>query len=662
MKKLILFILIVCFSVSASAQDPMIQQIVEDILESAGENMSDETDFQEILDDLIRFKQNPLNINQATATELIQLHLLSSFQIENLISFRQKTVTIYSIYEMASIEGFTPDVLQRLEPFVSFNTEALNKVGRKSQNDLFLRSSRSFTSEVQPQTTNYEGSSERYYLRFRHESVNSEYGIVAEKDPGEAFFSQSNKHGFDYYSAYANFRLGKADNRIYAGDYIVRFGQGLVAWQGFAMGKSSETTQIFRSDQGIRSYSSTDENLFFRGLAAKFKVGNVELSPFISFHRVDAHVDTLSGNSWFGAFQTSGYHRTESEIAGENSVNQFTAGGHASYSYKRWAFGFTTVFNRFNTDMIPDDEPYNHFLPHGKDNLVAGCDWKGSIDKLYFFGEAAVSSNTGKALLTGLMLKPASNAELSLVYRNINTSYFSYFSNAFTESSRINDEQALYLGMKFFPAAHWTVLAYADLFRNKWIKYTTAAPSAGTEMMAQLSFVPTRKTSFYLRFFQEEKDQKEITDILKYNVSQLINRLRLNYAQILNDQFSMKSRVEISFYTRENQEKGFLIFQDVVYKPIQKPFAINGRIAYFNTDGYSSRLYAYENDVLYSFSIPPMYGHGFRSYLNLQLRFSPKISFWLKFAATHQLAQTTGETAINSSTKSEIKLQLRYQF
>jgi hypothetical protein len=124
----------------------------------------------------------------------------------------------------------------------------------------------------------------------------------------------------------------------------------------------------------------------------------------------------------------------------------------------------------------------------------------------------------------------------------------------------------------------------------------------------------------------------------------------------------MKSRIEFSFYSRESQEMGFLIFQDAVYKSQQRPFSINGRIAYFNTDGYDSRLYAYENDVLYSFSIPPLYGQGFRSYLNFQHSFSSHLSFWLKFAATLQMAQTTGETTINSSVKSEIKLQLRYQF
>ena len=69
----------------------------------------------------------------------------------------------------------------------------------------------------------------------------------------------------------------------------------------------------------------------------------------------------------------------------------------------------------------------NQFLPDGKENLVAGFDWKGSVKKIFFFGEAAIGKNSGKALLAGAMMKPASNAELSLVYRNINKTYFQLF-------------------------------------------------------------------------------------------------------------------------------------------------------------------------------------------------------------------------------------------
>jgi len=428
------------------------------------------------------------------------------------------------------------------------------------------------------------------------------------------------------------------------------------------MGKSAETTQVFRSDQGVKSYSSTDENQFFRGMAGQFTFRNFTFYPFLSRHKLDASVDTLDGKLYFGAFQTSGYHRTGSEIAGENSLEQIVGGGHVTYSHNQWSLGLTTVYTRFDAYMDRSDEPYNQFLPEGKDNLVAGFDWRGSFRKIFFFGETAMSKNSGKALLTGVMMKPASNAELSLVYRNINKTYFSFFSNAFTESSRTNDEHALYLGLKVFPASHWIVWAYADFFRYQWLKYTTAAPSTGAEFFAQVSYSPTRATNFYLRFFQEEKEQRLITESLRYNEQQLINRIRFNFAHVLNEQISLKSRIEFSFYSKQVTEKGVLIYQDVAFKPLQKSFALNGRFAWFSTDGYNSRLYAFENDLLYSFSVPALYGNGFRAYFNFQQKLGSNFTLWLKCATTHQFAQNSDETNVDSSTKSEVKLQIRYQF
>ena len=658
MKPIFLLILILTLAVFSNAQNPKVTQITEDLLESVGENMSDDSDIQEILDDLEGFSQNPLKINLASKDDLLRLHLLSEVQINNLIAYREKTGTIYSLYELAAVDEFTPDVMQKLESFISFDILELQSGKKRSSTDLFVRSNRTFSSGGQADQTKYEGSPERYYARLKHVSYEMEYGVVAEKDPGEAFFRHSNKLGFDYTNAFANFRLGHRDSRIYVGGYHVRFGQGLVAWQGFSMGKSAETTQVSRSDQGIKSYSSTDENQFFRGVAGRFNYRNFTFYPFLSRQRLDASLDTLDGQRYFGAFQTSGYHRTGSEIAGENSLEQFVGGGHATYSHNQWSFGLTSVYTRFDAVMDRSDEPYNQFLPEGKDNLVAGFDWKGSVKKIFFFGEAAIGKNSGKALLAGAMMKPASNAELSLVYRNINKTYFSFFSNAFTESSRTNDEHGLYLGLKVFPVSHWILWAYADFFQHQWLKYTTSAPSSGTEFLAQVSYSPSRRTSFYLRFFQEEKEQRLITGSLRYNEQQLINRLRLNYNHDLTQQISLKSRIEFSFYSKQSNEKGILIYQDVAFKPLQKSFSMNGRFAFYSTDGYNSRLYAYENDLLYSFSVPALYGKGIRAYFNLQQKFGTQFTLWLKFATTHQFASTS----VNSSTKSEVKFQVRYQF
>jgi len=215
----------------AMAQDPMVQQIVEHLIESAGADSPENLDIQEVIDDLTGYKQHPLNLNIASIDELTRIHLLSSLQIKNLITYREKTGTIYSIYELASVEGFTPDVLSRIEPFVVFSNNGASRVKKKPDSDAFLRVSKSFAHLEQPELLKYEGSLLRYYLRIRHESTNFSFGYVGEKDPGESFFTKSNKHGFDYNSAFVNFKFGNSNICLFIGEFVVEFGQGLVAWQ-----------------------------------------------------------------------------------------------------------------------------------------------------------------------------------------------------------------------------------------------------------------------------------------------------------------------------------------------------------------------------------------------------------------------------------------------
>ncbi|HEY3371881.1 MAG TPA: helix-hairpin-helix domain-containing protein [Prolixibacteraceae bacterium] len=664
MMKIACLIILILFGVSSlRAQDPAIQQTIEDVIESMGSEPDESVDFQEILDDLTYLSQHPLLINSATKEKLQRLHFLSDLQIDDLIEYRTQTGQIYSIYEMASIEAFNPELLQKLEPFISFEIQMNTPTNKKSDNEFISRSTRAFSSlkgEVDHPT--YEGSMERYYVRLKHTSARMELGMVAEKDPGEAFFAASNKYGFDYTGAYANFSVGASKQRIFVGDYRVNFGQGLVASQGFSLGKSAETTQVFHSGQGIRSSSSTDASQYFRGIAGQLKLGFLTLMPFVSLQSLDAKIDTIEGIPQFGAFQTGGYHRTGSEIASKNSLEQIVGGAYTGFCHRRWTIGFTTVFTRLNVAMHRSEDPGNQFLWEGKENFVSGLDWKGSVKNIFFFGEAAASANNGKALLAGILLKPVSNAEFNLVYRNINKTYFSFFSHTLTESARVNDEHALYLGFKFFPAPHWTVRSYADFFEYRWIKYTTTAPSNGTELFAQLTYNASDRTELYLRFFQEEKMVKVISENSKYNEAQRINRFRLHYSQKINDNFSLKSRIELSVYSKLTAEKGILVYQDLIYQPAGKRFSMNGRLAWFDSDGYNSRLYAYENDLLYSFSVPALSGRGIRTYLNFKQTLNDNFSLWLKVAATHTLAHTESEESVGSDTTSELKVQLRYQF
>ena len=93
-----------------------------------------------------------------------------------------------------------------------------------------------------------------------------------------------------------------------------------------------------------------------------------------------------------------------------------------------------------------------------------------------------------------------------------------------------------------------------------------------------------------------------------------------------------------------------------------KPISGVLRLQYFETDGYNSRIYAYENDVLYSYSIPAFSDKGFRYYLTLNYDLTKKLSFWLRWAQTIYKNRNTvgsGLDEIQGSRRTEVKLQAR---
>jgi hypothetical protein len=113
----------------------------------------------------------------------------------------------------------------------------------------------------------YIGKPWKYYTRYKYSSPKRhiEFGFTAENDAGEPFFKADNANGFDFYSAFAEYKGKGRIQQINLGDYHIKFGQALSLWSGLGSRKSTFTSQNAKRLQGIKSYHSTDENLFFRG-------------------------------------------------------------------------------------------------------------------------------------------------------------------------------------------------------------------------------------------------------------------------------------------------------------------------------------------------------------------------------------------------------------
>ena len=123
----------------------------------------------------------------------------------------------------------------------------------------------------------------------------------------------------------------------------------------------------------------------------------------------------------------------------------------------------------------------------------------------------------------------------------------------------------------------------------------------------------------------------------------------------------------MSFYDRFGlpSENGILVLQDVTYKPKESKFSFTARFALFDTDSYNSRIYSYENDVLYYFRIPAYYFQGARTYITTRYQFKKGIDLWIRWGNwmyTNRNTIGSGLNEINGSSKTDIRAQLRFQF
>ncbi len=649
------------------------------------ENLTDvdqaETEDDSYLQSLENYRRNPLNLNEADVADLRELRMLTDLQIANFISYRRLFGKFISIYELQAIPTWDVTTLRKLQPFVTLGSALSIKddfATRFSQgtNSLLLRitqvleKSRGFDDATTG--SHYLGSPQRVFVRYRYSYKNLlQYGLVADKDAGEQLFGGAQKKGFDFYSFHLFARnVGKL-KALALGDFTVNLGQGLIQWQSLAFKKSVDVMGVKRQSAILRPYNSAGEYYFNRGAGVTVKTGKIETTVFGSIRKLSANfaTDTINYDDYITSFQTSGYHRTEAENADRNRLTQTSFGGNIRYTGNRWQAGINSINYVFSEPIKTSDEPYKRYAISGSKWYNLSVDYSYTYKNLHFFGEAAMDKNSGKAIINGLLVSLDSRVDLSIVHRMIAKDYQAVNGNAFTENTYPTNENGLYAGITIRPVPAWRIDAYGDLYQFPWLRYLVDAPSYGKDYLAQVTYTPNRQVEIYTRFRNEKKqanvpDNMGVTNYLEY-VSKKNWRTQISYK--INTAITLRSRMELVWLNGKSKEteNGFLTYFDVLYKPLMKPYSAVLRMQYFETGGYDSRIYAYENDVLYSYSIPGFFDKGYRYYITLNYDLSKKISCWLRIAQTIYRDQATigsGLDEINGNKKTELKLQLRYVF
>ncbi|MDX9697413.1 MAG: hypothetical protein RBT49_16605, partial [Bacteroidales bacterium] len=272
------------------------------------------------------------------------------------------------------------------------------------------------------------------------------------------------------------------------------------------------------------------------------------------------------------------------------------------------------------------------------------------------------------AYLNGMFVNFAPQVSLSVLHRYYDKDYQANYGNAFGESSGTNNESGLYFGIEVYPIKRWKISAYYDTYKFPWLTSSTDAPSEGNDYSLQADFNASRDVNMYFRFKYEEKqiNHPQTTGLIEIT-SQENLKIRYHLSYNLSRQLTLKSRIETSRYQKgdSRSEYGYMIYQDIFYSLNRIPLNFNLRFAVFDTDTYNSRIYAYESDMLYNYSVPAYYSKGTRFYLNIKYTITEFLDIWIRYSQTYYSdldVISSGLAEIDGNTKSEIKAQIRIRF
>ena len=549
-------------------------------------------------------------------------------------------------------------------------------------------------------TTRYQGNPYRHYTRVRLRMGNHlSIGLVGEKDPGELFRwkPQQQQYGYDFLSAHISLQHFGRIKRLIVGDYTLQMGQGLVLSRGLGFGKGAQVISGLKMPAyGARPYNSVNENQFLRGAMTTIGLGDFDLSLFASRTRRDASVqqtDTLDQEILMvGTLQTSGLHRTVSEQANRRVIGERVAGVRLAYRKGVFRSGMTHYQLRYDAPLSPSNAFYQTFAFRGDRHHLTGLDWDWVKGNINLFGEAAVDASGAFGGTASLMSSLSATIDASVNIRHFDTDFFSPFAYVFAErAASVQNETGMYLGLRYAPDYHWEFQTYFDQYIFPWHRFRVSYPSQGFEWMAQLTYRFNRATRVYLRVRTEQTERNpnaEVQQILGSPVPIQRDQIRVHFQTNINRVIGLRTRLEGSRFTEQGQADayGWLMYQDLSWRHGFR-WKLTGRFAVFNVDTYDARIYAYENDILGFFSIPAYVNRGTRWYLILNGKLGRGWEFWARVAQTNLadacglvplrpdvqggLAGTdftevcttgSGLEQINSASRTEVKLQLRWKF
>jgi hypothetical protein len=669
----------------------------DDQIEKSAEALELDHDYSDLVEDIIDLTAKPVNLNNAKEDELNSIPFLTPAQRKDLFNFVTTYGEVLSIYELQSIPGFDTVLIQNIRPFISISPPSHTppptpkNLCRFGHHDLLMRYEQAFPKSsgylaggsvraANPDAY-YPGDPRRYYFRYNYSWFDKlKIGLAGEKDPGEQFFQGAQSTGMDFYAFYLCLtNIGILKN-LTIGNFRVSYGQGLTMGSGLSLGSVPGFPTNIPMANGIRPSLGMSEGSYLRGLAATIKIKRIEISGFASFHPRDGTVCSIDSNSTLAdgisSFSGTGYHRTGLELSKRNTLTELVCGGNmniviAPNQQFGFKIGLTGIFSRYSAAVTPTIYPYNQFMFHGNQNLNAGLDVQIRYRGLYLFSEMGRSLNNGMAWLAGTILSPDPRVCITLICRNYQPGFQNLYANAFGQNSLNTNEQGVYAAINAAVHPKLSLSGYIDLFTFPWLKYRVDSPTSGQEFGMMLGWQAPGDVIMQFRVYQKNtrgNSPAESGTIIHKLCNNLIRSYRFGLEwPAPGNRILFKTRIDVKEASESGaiHTYGYLVYEEVQIKSLKRMENITLRFALFDVPDYAARIYAYEPEVLYGYSVPAYQGKGLRTCLVVKSGITRKIDLWVRGGITYYTDREevgTGLDLTAGNIRAELTGQLLIRF
>ncbi|MDR0971578.1 MAG: hypothetical protein LBM25_04250 [Bacteroidales bacterium] len=642
-----LFIIIFVFilPISLFCQTPeQINKQISSIEESEMSSQSKQT----LIEDLIRFQNNPININAADENDLRTIGL-TDFQIKSLKRYIKETKELISLYELPLINGFDEETIKQITPYIYVGPKRwspslrLDSIFLRGKGDIRLQYKNVLEKTWGFQRMDdggFQGGDFATSLKYNFDYYDKiSFSLVAENDEGEPFFTKGQTMGFDFLAGQFTIKNLSIIEQITIGNYRLGFAEGLAMNQHLNFGYFSNDAKSSKNYNGIKPNRSAIEDNSMRGIATKINLSNFSLYLFASYNKID----------YGGTILSTGLHRTQSEISKKDSNRETIFGSHLLWTYKGFSLGGTYFHYQYKYPIKHRNIRYMQYYFEGDKNDVYSLNSSITLPfRSRLFGEVAMSKNGGGAFIVGLETNIAYKTNFTINYRNYQNKYQNAFSSALGVQSRNANERGLYSAISYRITDKWNVFLASDFFRIPDISYNASSSVKGYKARLEVNFSPNVKhlLNFYYKLSDRPYDEDHLNDEV-YPESNILQQWQLHYTFFCTDYFSLKTRVGYS-NTRTystNANNGQYISQDINFHPNKFPIDIKLRLAVFSTNDYDNAFYVYEYSLPQNYYTSQLYDKGFRSYIVIRYNITKNMYLAGRYSITYYTEKTTIHSA-----------------